>query len=112
MSNFDMVFATLRQLMLDAAPHLPPAKDEPGDFVVYSTRNDSKTGKPVWFGAVATKKSYVAYHLFPLYEKPGLGEGMSSDLARRRQGKSCFNFNSIDEILFSALAALTRRSSV
>jgi hypothetical protein len=35
-------------------------------------------------------------------------EGISEELRRRMQGKSCFNFTAVDETLFEELADLTR----
>lgn len=107
--EFGAVFAALRQLMLAAAPGQRVASDRDGDLVVHSRHHDA-SGKPVWFGAVTVKKRYVAYHLFPLYTDPALGEGLSEALAKRRQGKSCFNFTKVDAALFAELAALTGRA--
>lgn len=111
MSSFDAVHARLRQVMLDAGAGRVIACDEPGNLVLHTGRVDPKTGKPDWFGAVITKKSYVAYHLMPLYNDPSLGDGMSEGLAKRRQGKSCFNFKSIDPVLFGDLTELTRKAN-
>ncbi|MHA6721827.1 hypothetical protein [Sphingomonas sp. RS2018] len=47
----------------------------------------------------------------PLYADPTLGEGLSERLSKRRQGKTCFNFKTIDEPLFAELAALTRHAA-
>jgi len=111
MSDFETVFATLRQAMLEAAPQAIIATDGPGDLVLHTQDVDAKTGKPIWFGAVAIKKSYVAYHLFPLYTDPALGAGISDDLTRRRQGKSCFNFKTVEPDLLAELTALTRAAA-
>jgi hypothetical protein len=108
---FDAVYRQLRGLMLDAAAGHMAAKDAPGDLVVHGPRIDPKTGKAEWFGAVTIKKSYVAYHLMPLYTDPALGDGMSAALLQRRQGKSCFNFKVAEPELFAELAALTRRAA-
>lgn len=109
MSDFDAVFAGLRGIMLAAAGDLAVARDEPGDLVVRTHEADPKTGEPGWFGTVTTKKSYVSYHLIPLYADPALADGLSDALARRRQGKTCFNFKQVDAGLFDELAKLTRR---
>ena len=45
----------------------------------------------------------------PIYVEPSLLEGVSPELRRRMQGKSCFNFRSVDETLFDELAELTWR---
>ena len=64
--------------------------------------------KPLWFGAVQMKKRYVSYHLMPVYLNPQLLEGISLELRKRMQGKSCFNFSTPDAALFKELAALTK----
>lgn len=110
MSDLGEVFSALRALMLETAPGQLVAKDVPGDLVLHTDRGDPKTGRPVWFGAVATKKSYVAFHLFPLYEQPALAEGISPALDKRRQGKSCFNFKAVEPELFEELRELVRRA--
>ena len=111
MSAFDPVFAQLRAIMLDAAGDQLTARDEPGDLLIHRRATDPRTGKPLWFGAVTTKRSYVAFHLMPLYDNPSLGDGLFERLAKRRQGKSCFNFKAVDPELFAELAALTREAA-
>lgn len=109
MNDFEAVHAELRALMLAAAPGAVVHCDQPGDLVLHTHGGDPRTGKPEWFGAVTIKKSYVAYHLFPLYADPALAEGLSEALTRRRQGKTCFNFKTADPALFAELAELSRR---
>jgi len=58
---------------------------------------------------VTIKKSYVAVHLMPLYGAPELAADLSPALAKRRQGKTCFNFSRVDEGLFAELDGLMRR---
>lgn len=111
MSPFETVYRTLRATMISAAPKAVIASDLPGDLVLHTTEVDPKTGKPVWFGAVTIKTSYVAYHLFPLYATPELGGNLSANLTRRRQGKSCFNFKKEEPDLFAELADLTRAAA-
>lgn len=64
--------------------------------------------KSEFFGAVQIKKSYVAFHLMPLYYYPELLDNVSQELKNKMQGKSCFNFKSIDNKLFAELNALTK----
>ena len=66
--------------------------------------------KAEFFGAVQIKKSYVAFHLMPVYYYPNLLDNISQDLKDRMQGKSCFNFKEIDEKLFKELTTLTKKS--
>ena len=59
------------------------------------------------FGGVRLGKRYVSFYLMPVYMWPALLDGISPDLKRRMQGKSCFNFTSIDEPLLAELERLT-----
>ena len=61
-----------------------------------------------WFGGVRSGKRYVSYYLMPVYVEPALIEGISPELKRHMQGKSCFNFTKVDEGLFAELDGLTR----
>ena len=52
-------------------------------------------------------KAYVSYHLLGLYGNTMLLDGMSKKLKARMQGKTCFNFKSVDEELFKELEEVT-----
>jgi hypothetical protein len=71
------------------------------------TRHVPKNGKALFFAAVRRGKSYVSFHLMPVYAQPDLLEGMSPALRKHMQGKSCFNFKTVDEGLFKELDDLT-----
>lgn len=107
-ADFDRVFAALRDLQLKHAGGLVVARDAPGDLVIRTHDIDAK-GQSGWFGTVTTKKSYVAYHLVALYERQDLAADLSPELTKRRQGKTCFNFKTLDPALFEELDALTAR---
>jgi len=83
-------------------------RDVPGDYYL-DTPHVMENKKRLFFGAVQTRKSYVSYHLMPVYVFPGLLDGMTPELAHRMQGKSCFNFRIPDDGLFEQLALLTER---
>lgn len=104
--QFSQAFERLRALMLAAAPDMKVARDEPGSLELRTPEIDPKTRQPGWFGTVTTKKTYVAVHLMPLYTQPGLADGISPELAKRRQGKTCFNFKHVDDALFCEMNAL------
>jgi hypothetical protein len=110
MDEFGPVFERLRAIMQAAAGDQAVDRDAPGDLVVRTHDVDPKTGAPGWFGTVTIKKSYVAYHLMPLHAQPDLAADISERLAKRRQGKTCFNFKAIDPDLFAELADLTQRA--
>jgi hypothetical protein len=68
-----------------------------------------KWQKELFFGAVQLKKNYVSYHLMPIYMYPDLLKGISPELKKHKQGKSCFNFKTSDKALFKELAQLTKQ---
>lgn len=61
------------------------------------------------FAMLKAGKRYVSYHLMCVYLSPDLLEGLSPELRRRMQGKSCFNFTKVDPPLFEELERLTER---
>ena len=67
-------------------------------------------GKP-WGYVAGTRvgKTYVSFYLMPVYMSPDLATSISPELRRRKQGKSCFNFATVDLALFAQLADLTAR---
>lgn len=106
--DFPLIFSELRALMLDAAPGFVVAEDTATNFTLKTKWNEARTKQPAWFGWIAIKKSYVAYHVMPLYSLPELNTAVSSALERRRQGKTCFNFKKADPDLFEDLKRLTK----
>lgn len=109
MTDLADVFAELRAVLLPFARKLDCTIDK-GDELYVNTRHIQENKKPLWFGGVQIKKRYVSYHLMPVYVNPALLDGISPDLKKRMQGKSCFNFTSSDAALLKELAALTEAS--
>ena len=107
MSDLDAVFIELKSIMAPYARTLDAKKDDASELYV-DTRHVQKNKKPLFFGAVQVKKSFVSFHLMPVYLKPELLAGVSPELKARMQGKSCFNFTQVDKPLFKQLAALTK----
>lgn len=107
MPDLSLVFTELRKVMVPYAAQLAATRDD--DLELYlDTRHIQKNKKPLFFGAVQVKKSYVSFHLMPVYLKPELLEDVSPELKARMQGKSCFNFAAPEPTLFKELAALTQ----
>jgi len=107
MPDLNAVFAELKSLMAPYAARLDTQQDD--DRMLYvDTKYIQKNRKPMYFGAVMRKKSYVSFHLMPVYVKPELLNDVSADLKARMHGKSCFNFTEIDKPLFKELAGLTK----
>lgn len=101
------VFERLRDILIPYANDLDLKIDTP-DSVYIDTLHIMKNKKPLFFGAVQIKKRYVSYHLMPVYVSPNLLDNVSDELRRRMQGKSCFNFSTVDNTLFDELRQLTR----
>jgi hypothetical protein len=102
-------FAALRELAKAyASASFVVTADTPDSYVVEFDRfyRDKPTTPFIW---IKNGRAYVAYHLIPLYEHPELAAGLSENLDKRRQGKTCFNFKSPDPELFQELKNLTAR---
>jgi hypothetical protein len=109
--EFEHIFAQLRDIMLAAAPGMVTTDDTPTNFTLKTTWIEARTKQPAWFGWIAIKKSYVAYHVMPLYSLPELNDVVPASLAQRRQGKTCFNFKKSDPALFEDIAVLTKAAA-
>ena len=107
-SALEETFAALRDVMRRQQQHLVVVADESHDFSLASPTMKDRQGRPLFAGAVQLKKNYVSYHLMPLYMNSALKDKVSPALTRRMQGKSCFNFTSIDPALVKELESLTR----
>lgn len=108
-SDHPAAFAGLRQILQKHADGMIVLTDTQVDFTV-ATRATAPNGKPMWFAAVLLKKSAVTYHLMPLYFNPALQAAVPAELLRRKQGKTCFNFQRPDPALFQQLDRLTRQA--
>jgi len=106
--QFDVVFQRLRAILEKHGGALRVAANEPGHYCLEVTDSPKlkKTYPAAW---VKTVKSYVGYHFMPIYMFPQLRDGLSKELKARMQGKSCFNFNAVDEKLFDELEEVTAR---
>jgi hypothetical protein len=105
--DLSLVFVELRKIMAPYADRLTAAHDDDQQLYV-NTRHVQKNKKPLFFGAVQVKKTYVSFHLMPVYLSPELLVSTSSELRARMQGKSCFNFSTVDPALFRELEKLTQ----
>ena len=106
--DFQTIFDKLKPILTSFADDLIVTTDEPGNYYL-NTAFSEKYKKELFFGAAQIKKSYVSYHLMPVYMFPDLLDDVSPGLKKRMQGKSCFNFTSTSEETLSELVGLTRR---
>ena len=104
--EFEEVFAALKALMKKHERTLLVLKDEPQEYTLV-TKSNSNRGMKMWFGSVRAGKAYVSYHLMALYFNPAMNALVSPALKKRMQGKTCFNFKSVDKEMFAELKTLT-----
>jgi len=107
MQDSTPVYAALHKVLAPYAARLDTKKDD-GTELYVDTKHIQKNKKPLFFGAVQVKKSYVSFHLMPVYVQPELLASVSPALKARMQGKSCFNFSTVEPALFKELATLTQ----
>jgi hypothetical protein len=106
-STFDTIFRELRLIYRSLEEKLVIVNDEHGDFYA-NTKLPGPDGRELFFGGIRIGKSYVSFHLMPVYMFPDLLEGISDNLHKRMQGKSCFNFTRYDRALIREIATLTK----
>jgi hypothetical protein len=109
--EFSLIHARLKRILEKyAGTPLQAQTDNQDNYELIGPPTERSQGKAVWFGAVRTGKRYVSYHLMAIYAFPDLLDGISPELKKRMQGKSCFNFTALNEQLFVELERLTDES--
>ena len=105
-TDFKAVFAGLQKILTPYKNRLAEKLLGP-DYYWLESREPTYKNRPMSFAAVRTGKSYVSFHLVPVYASPELNKTISPALKKRMQGKACFNFTAVDPELFEELAKLT-----
>lgn len=113
--QFETVFRRLRGLLTAHASSLDVTDDTSTKYCLEAEVGPAtlqawagKTRRPrIPVAWVEVGKSYVSYHLMGV-ANPAVQSEMSKALKARMQGKTCFNFTSLDE---SAIAELDRVTS-
>jgi hypothetical protein len=82
--------------------------DKPDAYYLDAAYSE-KFKRQMFFGAAQIKKRYISFYLMPVYAFPNLLKGISPALKKRMQGKSCFNFTTIDDEMLAELGALTAK---
>lgn len=98
-------FTALRDVLARNAPRLDVVRDTAEAYALNAAWSE-KWKRVVSFGSVEVKKSYVSFHLFPVYMFPDLLAGASPELEARMQGKSCFNFRKPEDVPLAELERL------
>ena len=109
--EFEATFATLKDLLRKQAPKALVVRDVPGDFQIASPTLVDRIGRPLTLAMVQIKKSYVSFHLIPVYASQALAKTISQSLQKRMQGKACFNFTSVEPAHLKELATLTKKGA-
>ena len=109
--DFAAVFAKLKAIFKPYAKRMEVAQDTKSYYLL-NTRHIMKNKQPLYFGGVRLGKAYVSFYLMSVYVCPDLLKGMSPELKKRMQGKSCFNFKEVDGKLFKELEKLTKAGVV
>jgi hypothetical protein len=107
--QFQNIFNSLKKILKKHEKKLKVHIDKKDTYYL-NAGYDVKRKTDYFFGAAMVKKNYVSYHLMPVYCEPKLLKDISPELKKRMQGKSCFNFKTIDKDQLKELSALTKKS--
>jgi hypothetical protein len=107
MADFAAVHERLRDILVPYGKEYSITRDEPEGVTL---EVPGLEGKP-WGYVAGTRvgKRYVSFYLMPVYASAELSDSVSPALQKRRQGKSCFNFTSVDEPLMAELEGLAAK---
>jgi hypothetical protein len=106
--SFPEVFSALRAILQRHQGKLVVNENSPTRFCVEGGLHP-KHKTPIPIAWVEIGKNYVGFHHMGVYARPELVKGVSKKLKAHMQGKSCFNFTSVDEPLFAELEQLAIR---
>jgi hypothetical protein len=105
-SDFQTTFERLKTLLEPYEAQLNVTNDTGTNYCL-ETDHVMQNKRRLFFAGIRVRKSYVSYYLMPVYGCPELLEGISPELKKRMQGKSCFHFKTVDDELFKELGKLT-----
>ncbi len=108
-TNFSLVFEQLKSILKPYTKNLTITADTSTAYSLDGPYSE-KYKKVIFFGAAQIKKNYVSFYLMPVYMFPELLKGISPELKKHMQGKSCFNFRKVEPELFKELMKLTKLS--
>ena len=106
--DFPTVFNKLKAILEPYEKKLTVTANSSGAYSLEGPYSE-KWKQNMFFGSAQIKKNYVSYYLMPVYMYPDLLKGISPELKKHMQGKSCFNFKQVDQALFRELTALTKK---
>ena len=106
--DFGRLFDRFKAMLAPYAEKMHVSDAAPGMYGV-DMAPEGERDPSTWFAGTRLGKRYVSYYLMPIYVRPSLLDGISPELRRRMQGKSCFNLSKVDETLLAELEALTKK---
>ncbi|HEY3040891.1 MAG TPA: hypothetical protein VGJ66_19285 [Pyrinomonadaceae bacterium] len=106
-NDFPVTFEKLKAILKPYESKLVVVHDTDRNYYL-DTNYVMKNKHRLFFAAVRIGKAYVSFHLMPVYASSDLLQAMSPELRRRMQGKSCFNFKTVDEKLLEELEKITK----
>jgi hypothetical protein len=109
-NDFPLVFEQLKRILEPYAETLRVKADTPDTYYLDGPYSE-RWKKELFFGSAQIKKNYVSFYLMPVYMYPELLNEVSPALKKHMQGKSCFNFKTVEPALFEELATLTRKGA-
>lgn len=107
-ADFPVVFEKLKSILKPYEKTLTVKADSANTYYLDGPYSE-KWKKELFFGSAQIKKNYVSFYLMPVYMYPDLLKGISPELEKHMQGKSCFNFKKVEPELLQELAALTEK---
>ena len=107
-ADFSVVFEKLKSILKPYAETLTVKTDSMDTYYLDGPYTE-KWKKELFFGSAQIKKNYVSFYLMPVYMYPDLLKGISPDLKKHMQGKSCFNFKKVEPELLQELTELTEK---
>ena len=107
-ADFPVVFEKLKSILKPYAETLTVKTDSMDTYYLDGPYTE-KWKKELFFGSAQIKKNYVSFYLMPVYMYPDLLKGISPDLKKHMQGKSCFNFKKVEPELLQELTELTKK---
>ena len=108
-AELQALFGRFKAMLQPYASKMHLADERPGMYGL-DMAPEGQRDPSTWFAGTRLGKRYVSYYLMPIYVEPALLDGISPELRRRMQGKSCFNLTKVDEPLLAELGRLTAAS--
>ena len=87
--NPEEIFHSLKEILVPYANSMIVAIDKPDNFYL-NTHHVMKNKKPMYFCSIKINKSYVSFHLMPVYVFPELLEIVSSELKKKNARQIMF----------------------